>query len=145
MGDRLRTETGAKDVLARLAAYLLVTARARIGESPGRVAWLLRSLKRPEEVDALRRLYGPRFILLGLHVPDGERRRNAAKRWQRRANVTSTSFEDEAAIDVRRDELDRTTEYGQGRQYVTPSRDRISSSMAGANSVYETLCIERFI
>lgn len=114
MGDQLRTLTGKNDILAQLGVYLAAISRAREGGTEDRrIAWLLRSLKRPEEVDTLRRLYGPRFVLLGLHVPDVVRRRNVSARWQRWANVTSQSFEDEAARDVRRDEEDRTSEYGQ--------------------------------
>lgn len=61
----------------------------------------------------LRQLYGPRFILFGLHVPEPIRRRNAANRMQRWANVTTRRFEAEATTDIRRDEQDRADTHGQ--------------------------------
>jgi hypothetical protein len=89
MGDRIRARTNTKEILALLGVYLLVSKRQRDGNDDRRVAWLLRSLKRPEEVQALRRLYGPRFILFALHVPEPIRLAASEKRWQRWANVTN--------------------------------------------------------
>jgi deoxycytidylate deaminase len=113
MGDRLRTRTRHNEILADLAVFLIVSKRRRDPDDGRRVAWLIRSLKRPEEVQALRRLYGPRFILLGLHVPEPIRRTSAEKRWQRWASVTGDRFEQEATADIRRDEQDKTADYGQ--------------------------------
>jgi deoxycytidylate deaminase len=113
MGDKLRQITKRNDIAAQLGVYLMTMNRARESTAERRVAWLLRSLKRPEDIDALRRLYGARFVLFGLHVPDLVRRRNLSGRWQRWADVTSLSYEEEAVRDVRRDEEDRTSQYGQ--------------------------------
>jgi len=123
MGDELREKTGNKAVLADLAVYLIASLRSREPEGQPRIAWLIRSLKRPEEVLALRQLYGPRFILLGLHVPEPVRRKNAQKRWQRWANVTSQRFEEEATVDIRRDELDRQSDYGQAVRNTMATAD----------------------
>ena len=113
MGDELRRLTNHNAVLAHLAVYLVAAERRSDPNHNRRVAWLITSLKRPEEVDALRQLYGQRFILLGLHVPEPVRRKSVERRWQRWASVTSNHFEDEAAIDIRRDALDRRVAYGQ--------------------------------
>ena len=113
MGDRLRDATKTNWILADLAVFLLVAQRRRDRDDNRRVAWLIRSFKRPEEVAALRRLYGSRFILLGLHSPAPIRRANAQKRAQRWASVTAKHFEEEATADLRRDEQDRTVDYGQ--------------------------------
>ncbi|MDQ3740932.1 MAG: deaminase [Actinomycetota bacterium] len=112
MGDLLRRETGDKSVLAKLAIYLIAAERYR-RRLRGRQAWLVVSLKRPEEVDQLRAVYGPRFILLGVHVPEVLRRRTAAHRWQRWAPDTSQKYEDEATRDIRRDEHDPDVSHGQ--------------------------------
>ncbi len=61
----------------------------------------------------MRRLYGPRFILMALHVPESLRRHNLENRWERWANVTSQRFDGEALADVRRDEMDRSVAHGQ--------------------------------
>jgi cytidine deaminase len=113
MGDRLRKCTGKKEILALLGVFLLVSKRQSDSNDGRRVAWLLRSLKRPEEVQALRTLYGPRFILFALHVPEPLRLASAEKRWQRWANVTNVRFEEEATKDIRRDEQDPGVDYGQ--------------------------------
>jgi deoxycytidylate deaminase len=85
-GTRLRTETDHGDALALWAISDIVAARER--ESTARVqdgqeehpanldrkAWILRSLKTPEEVATLRAVYGPRFVLVAAYSP--EQRRN---------------------------------------------------------------------
>ncbi len=111
MGDELRRKTS-NDVLASLAAYLIGATRARTSRSP-RTAWLVQSFKRPEEIEAMRSIYGPRFILVGVHVPEIMRRRTSARRWQRWAAVTSLKYEEEATADIRRDEHDSARTYGQ--------------------------------
>jgi deoxycytidylate deaminase len=73
---------------------------------------VVRSLRRPEEVEQLRRVYGPRFILIAVHTPEVIRQRNAEERWQRWAPTTGR-YEAEATRDIRRDELDPEREYGQ--------------------------------
>jgi deoxycytidylate deaminase len=115
MGDRLREATREKEILGHLAAFLIASQRTqrRAAGADGRVAWLVRSLKRPEEVRALRRIYGPRFVLFGLHAPESVRQRNAANNRERWANVTSRRFDAEATADIRRDEQDRTNAHGQ--------------------------------
>lgn len=112
MGDELREKTDLNDFAARLAVFLIASERAG-RDANSRVAWLVRSLKRSEEVETLRKLYGPRFILLALHVPETLRRHSLENRWERWANVTSQRFDTEATADIRRDEMDREASYGQ--------------------------------
>lgn len=113
MGDRLREKSKNNEFLADLAVFLLVGHRRLDKDDDRRVAWLVRSLKRQEEVQALRRLYGARFILLGLYVPERLRLASVKKRWQRWASVTGDHFADEAAADIRRDTHDRRIKHGQ--------------------------------
>ena len=121
MGDDLRKKLGRNDAVALLGVYLMASERQ--GETDDRIAWLLRSFKRPEEIELLRRIYGPRFILLSLHVPEIARRRNAEQRWQRWAPQTSLRYEEEATQDIRRDEEDRTIEYGQAERGTFAAAD----------------------
>ncbi len=123
MGDKLRRETDRNDVVALLGVYLM--AAKRRGVTDERTAWLLRSFKRPEEIELLRRIYGPRFILLSLHVPEVLRRRDAERRWQRWAPQTSLRYEEEATRDIRRDEEDRTVDYGQAVRETFAAADFI--------------------
>jgi len=121
MGDELRQKTGRNDAVALLGVYLMASKRHGAGKD--RIAWLLRSFKRPEEIELLRRIYGARFILLSLHVPESARRRNAERRWQRWAPQTSLRYEEEATRDIRRDEEDRTIEYGQAERSTFAAAD----------------------
>jgi deoxycytidylate deaminase len=113
MGDEIRKKTDLNDIAAQLAVFLIAGKRAKTDKQNGRVAWLVRSLKREEEVTTLRRLYGPRFILLSLHVPESSRRRSLENRWERWANVTTKRFDTEAMADIHRDDLDRAVAHGQ--------------------------------
>jgi deoxycytidylate deaminase len=123
MGDDLRRLTDDKAVLAKLATFLMAAKRAHGMSGPGRVAWLLRSLRRPEEVDELRKLYGPRFVLLGVHVPEAIRQDTAEERRQRWATVTTDPVSVEAAADLQRDEEDRTVDYGQAMRKTFAQSD----------------------
>lgn len=76
-GNTLRTLAGRGDILA-LMAIADIRNRRQVGED-SRTAPLdgtvhfLRSLKHPEEVDTLRRVYGAGFFLIGLHATDKQR------------------------------------------------------------------------
>lgn len=78
-GNRIRRLTKSKDILAREAAGLIHGWRDKVGGAQGqdsgdeyergmqpRTAHLILSLKRPEEADTLRRIYGDGFFLIGL-------------------------------------------------------------------------------
>ena len=78
-GNRIRRLTRSKDILARVSAGLIHTGRPKEASNKGkederemvrrplpRAAHLILSLKRPEEVDTLRRIYGNGFFLVGL-------------------------------------------------------------------------------
>ena len=111
-GDELRKKAGRPGLLAQLAIYLIAAKRAR-DETPPRTAWIVRSLRRPEEVTQFRKVYGPRFILLAIHTPEPIRQRNAEENWQRWATTTTLRYEVEATRDIQRDELDTERPYGQ--------------------------------
>lgn len=78
-GNRIRRLTKSKDILAYEAAALIHGWRVKVGEAQNhdiankyeegmqpRTAHVILSLKRPEEVDTLRRIYGDGFFLIGL-------------------------------------------------------------------------------
>jgi deoxycytidylate deaminase len=67
MGNRLRDEVGRPSAMAMLAVLAITGEReAMVNASPTveRRAYILRQLKRPEEVEALRQLYGENFVLI---------------------------------------------------------------------------------
>ncbi len=70
-GNELRRKTGKNDVLALYAASEV--SRGRADAFQAETAHLLLTVKRPEEVSTLRRIYGPGFFLIGVYTPEDER------------------------------------------------------------------------
>jgi deoxycytidylate deaminase len=72
-GDRLREVTDTPEIMAIHAASSIAAERALDDNNQplpmDRTAHILHSLKRPEEVEFLRRLYGQRFVLISVYVP----------------------------------------------------------------------------
>lgn len=69
-GDKRRKDTGLNSILAFGAASLI--ADSRDDRKPKR-AYIINSLKHPDEVEALRKIYGQGFYLFGIHA-DKKRR-----------------------------------------------------------------------
>jgi deoxycytidylate deaminase len=75
-GDQLRKSTKTDEIMAFFAAAKIQQTRNSKGKSREplpRTAHLLRSLKRPEEVTWLRKIYGSRFLLVSVFVPQDQR------------------------------------------------------------------------
>jgi deoxycytidylate deaminase len=76
-GNKIRSATERPDVFALLAAAKISSARSvDANDNPiaqNRTAHLLASLKRPEEVESLRKIYGPGFFLIGIFSDEAER------------------------------------------------------------------------
>jgi len=71
-GDDLRKKTGNNAILAAGAAHGIKDSRK---STPKKTAYIINSLKHPEEVDFLRKVYGDGFYLFGIHAD--EKRRHA--------------------------------------------------------------------
>lgn len=93
--------------------------RKRAGDGkPSRRAYILRSLKRPEEAHLLRRVYGPGFFLIGVNVNRPTRVESLATRIARshRETPASPHYEvdlREAEALAKRDEDEERDPYGQ--------------------------------
>ncbi|HKH65370.1 MAG TPA: deaminase [Solirubrobacterales bacterium] len=84
-GNRLRFCWERGDAMALLALTEIAAVREELGsetyegdartKSLDRFAFILRSLKHPEEVELLRSIYGSRFILIAAYAPEAIRRR----------------------------------------------------------------------
>ena len=75
-GNKVREVTKREDFLALAAVAEINALRPLINgrRTPrNRVAYILLSLKRPEEVTVLRDIYGPAFYLVGLYATEQER------------------------------------------------------------------------
>ncbi len=83
-GNTLRKRWKRRDAFALLAINAItLTRKAQSGSDQipvDRNAYILRSLKRSEEVELLRKVYGPRFVLLSIYAPEKVRRRYLKER-----------------------------------------------------------------
>jgi cytidine deaminase len=115
-GDRFRTEMERDDALALLALSAVIKFRAKHPEAKTipRQAYLFRSLKRPEEVTALRRIYGSNLILIGIHCARERRVDNLAERLAAsHFSAQHDQFRDKAEELILRDESDERESHGQ--------------------------------
>ncbi len=117
-GNELRKNAGRNDALAVLAIGEIKRIRqesgATDGKAPGRHAYIFRSLKHPEEVATLRRIYGGAFYLVAAYSPHDQRRDNLAPRIARSKNeAQTTNFFSEAEGLILRDQQELDLPYGQ--------------------------------
>ena len=77
-GNAIRSMSGDAAALASVAVMAIRSARRTAtgdaGVAPNSVAYVIRQLKRPEEVEFLRRLYGKQFILISAYGSREQRR-----------------------------------------------------------------------
>lgn len=82
-GDEFRFKSGMNEAVALLGVGKIKQERAeagkKLGETIRRHAHIMRSLKNPAEVYALRQIYGPSFYLIAAYAPSADRRVNLAK------------------------------------------------------------------
>lgn len=84
-GNKLRSSEcwNRNDALALLGLHSIAVAREKttknVNKPTDRQAYILRSLKRPEEVALLRQVYGSRFVLVACYSPKSERKAHLDK------------------------------------------------------------------
>lgn len=115
-GSCLRLRSGKGEFLA-LAAMGAIQERRDKNQPLARTAHVIRSLKHPDEVRALRRVYGPGFFLIGVGVPA------AARREYLENDMRCTP--EEASDLLQRDEHEENPEYvdAQGANFGQRMRD----------------------
>ncbi|WHZ27559.1 MAG: deoxycytidylate deaminase-related protein [Nitrospira sp.] len=149
-GDCFRRSTELGDALARLSiSSIRRTQRAPHSkqndpaEPIPRTAYILRSLKHPDEVDFLRKVYGPNFYLIAAYTPRDLR---VARLRTRIASSSHDSQTDQYRVDaeklVSRDMDDRDNRYGQKVGSTFPKADCFINAQAGADIDGET---KRFV
>jgi len=148
--------------MAWVAASQVRTIRGRATND--RRAYVFRSLKHPDEVTELRRVYGEHFIAIAVHAPRAERLDALARRFaegrgradEHRAEAERLIARDESeqgtklGQDVRRafpeadlfvsatrvrDEVERFVDLFFGRPVITPTRDEVGLFHAHTASV----------
>lgn len=71
-GTRLRKGLSCQHALA-LCAIAEIASKFNGNDDRSRKAFIIRSLKRPEEIEALRMVYGEAFLAIGVHTPKSKR------------------------------------------------------------------------
>jgi deoxycytidylate deaminase len=125
-GDRFRKETDRDNALALLAIDNVRRFRKKKDSDSviPRQAYLFRSLKRPEEVIALRRIYGSNLVVIGIHSARDNRIENLAELIAHsRSSAQRDRFRDKAESLIIRDESDETKEHGQQLRKAFPLAD----------------------
>lgn len=117
-GNLLRKMTKCNEAMAVLGAGKIRSLREKVTgnqkKSADEMAYVIRSLKHPDEVRALRRIYGPNFFLLAAYSPHTSRlgalsRAIALSHQSTRADL----FKDVAQRLIQRDEAEAGKSFGQ--------------------------------
>jgi len=127
-GNEFRAKLERKDAVAAIALAGIQAAREeRSGdkkEPAARCAYILHSLKTPEEVELLRLTYGPNFLLAAAYVPRERRKARLATRIaSSKTLVDSKAAEPDAEALIRRDEIEHGKVFGQNVQNTFPIAD----------------------
>lgn len=116
-GNRLCKAWDRRDAFGLLAINAITLERKRLSGDDkipvDRCAYVLRSLKRHEEVDLLRQVYGPRFVLISIYAPEKTRRRYLKRKIRQSRVVPVRSRPVHRAKDLIRRDHSEATKYGQ--------------------------------
>jgi deoxycytidylate deaminase len=101
----LRDAAGESDVLVTRAMKRIAEVRREQGDRtyPSNHAFILRSLKHPAEVRALRGCYGHSFLLIGVHSTDTSRRKRLRTIIQKSSGLPEQAIADVAQYLIQRD------------------------------------------
>ena len=127
-GNEFRRVTAMNDALALLAVGAIRDLRMRQTKQrfvpPERQAYILRSLKHPDEVKSLRRIWGSKFYVIGAYSPRHARVAHLSASIARSHHVTTADTYRGAAEElVQRDLEEQGLEYGQHLRDAFPLSD----------------------
>jgi cytidine deaminase len=130
-GDEFRKRTGNNAILAAGSAYKIKEIREG---NPNKVAYIVNSLKHPDEVEFLRKVYGDGFYLFGIHAD--EKRRHAFL-------VNDKSLTQAQAEELIRIDEDEKIEHGQRTRDTFHLSDFFIS--LGKNDDHVKNTVQRFL
>lgn len=127
-GDEFRSLISSDDALAILGVGQIRKLREKatgdVAEPAKRTAYILKSLKHPDEILALREIYGPSFWLAAAYSPREVRIQSLSKTIARSHNSYSEElFRKHAEQLVSRDQQDSTKSFGQNVRQSFPMAD----------------------
>jgi deoxycytidylate deaminase len=144
MGNLLREKSQEAAIVAHMGVIAIRELREKTSGSPNtphktkRIAYIIRSFKRPEEVDLYRDIYGKAFTLISVYAPRGVRISNLAKRCQS-SSTDQISAEQNALELINRDNREEGEKYGQRVGKTFPLADFFVTSDTRA-SMDRQLC-----
>lgn len=123
-GTRLREESGRGEAVALLAiAEIRRIRQQELNASTEGNAYILRSLKHPDEVDTLRAVYGKGFFLISCYAPRDVRVSAMAEKVTRSQHGNSNHSREKAESIVERDEQEENKDLGQDVKDAFPLAD----------------------
>lgn len=127
-GSDFRSTLRRGDFLAYLAVQAIRNDRRTASGSENkpreRHAYVIRSLKHPDEVKVLRRIYGRAFHLVAVHTPRSIRLNSLEERIaESRGDLRSADFRSSAEALISRDEQEGHNKYGQRLRDTFPLAD----------------------
>jgi deoxycytidylate deaminase len=111
-GDAFRKKVKSGAALAYLAIVYLRRVRRELADRPKR-AYIFDSLKRPEELTALRRIYGDALVCISMFAPRDVRLGNLAQRIGRTKSCSSEECQRGAEDLVKEDQRGGDKDFGQ--------------------------------
>lgn len=127
MGNAFRGCLNKGDALARAAIAEIQAERVKHSKGPEEPApaqaYILHQLKHPNEVDLLRHVYGPSFLLIAGHARHTERVKELARRMARKEALRQGDHESEASKIIRIDEKQDDDKFGQNTRDTYPRAD----------------------
>ena len=130
IGDDFCKYLGHKDALSRLALVEIQEHRKKINKDDEphvpleSTAYLLKSLKRPTEVQLLKNIYGPNFYLIAAYSSKQNRISNITKKIEKGTGKTDPDgYEYRAKLLITKDEKEVDNEFGQNVRDTYPLAD----------------------
>jgi len=123
-GNKLCKKTHRGDTLAVLSVGAIKRNSTKVRKPTPRCAYVFSSLKRPEEVETLRAIYGPSFFLIAVYSSRKNRLEKLSEDIARSYGSSDPQkFQDKAVKLLTRDEKEQFQEYGQNVRDTFPLAD----------------------
>jgi deoxycytidylate deaminase len=151
-GTELREKTKRADALAILGVQAIADRRDRIADQqssdkrpPVRLAYIIQSLKRPDEIETLRKIYSPGLFVVAAYSPRDRRLKRLEEQIADSYNVSPPSVDHRRAAEdlVSIDEMERGKPLGQAVQDTFPLADFFVDASAPESAIATNL--KRFI
>jgi deoxycytidylate deaminase len=135
-GDKLRNDSSDPTFVAKIGILEIIRLRELcLGASSGHLkycekrAYILRSLKRPEEIEFLRELYGHSLRIVSVYTPFDKRINNLALKISN-GRVSELKLAQPKAIElVNQDEIETSLRFGQNTRDTFPLADYFLSTV----------------